>query len=112
MCVTELPTSVARVGGSVERFDTHRRAYKSVATENSGHVVATLLIPPETPVVYPAKPEHAWNSNKLRVKRATVLDIADGSQRAVGPHSRSFVYEVGRHRRSRELGVWRRRDDG
>jgi hypothetical protein len=95
MKYAELPTRVARVGGAVKRFEEPRLAYKSVATWDHGHTVATLLVPPETPVVYPAKPAHSWNSNKLRAKRVRVLDIADGHRRAVGPHSRSFVYEVG-----------------
>jgi hypothetical protein len=90
-----LPTRVARVGGAVKQFDEPRLAYKSVATESSGHVVATLLVPPQTRVVYPAKPAHAWNSNKLRAERATVLNIDSPESLAVGPHSRSFVYEVG-----------------
>jgi hypothetical protein len=95
MNATELPTRVARVGGAVKRFEEPRLAYKSVATEQNGDAVATLLVPPETRVVYPAKPSHTWNSNKLRAERARVLDISDGESRAVGPHARSFVYEVG-----------------
>ena len=90
-----LPARVARVGGAVKRFEEPRVAYKSVATRQNGDAVATLLVPPEARVVYPAKPSHAWNSNKLRTERARVLDISDGESRAVGPHARSFVYEVG-----------------
>lgn len=95
MNYAELPTRVARVGGAVKRFEEPRMAYKSVATESDGHAVATLLVPPETPVVYPAKPAHTWNSNKLRAKRVRVLDIDGPESRAVGPHARSFVYRVG-----------------
>jgi hypothetical protein len=95
MQYAELPTRVARVGGAVKRFEEPRVAYKSVATRKNGATVATLLVPPNTPVVYPARPAHSWNSNKLRAKRVRVLDIADGESRAVGPHSRSFIYEVG-----------------
>jgi len=91
----DLPTRVSRVGGAVKMFDTPRIAYKSVATVDNGHTVCTLLVPPQTRVVYPAKASQSWNSNKLRTESATVLHIADGNKRAVGPHSRSFVYEVG-----------------
>lgn len=91
----ELPTRVARVGGAVKTFERPRAAYKSVATRKHGDAVATLLVPPEARVVYPEKESQSWNSNKLRAERARVLDISDGESRAVGPHARSFVYEVG-----------------
>jgi hypothetical protein len=90
-----LPVRATRVGGAVKRFDEPRIAYKSVATESTGHAVATLLVEPGSRVVYPARPAHSWNSNKLRTERVTVLDIDAPESRAVGPHARSFVYEVG-----------------
>lgn len=91
----ELPVRVTRVGGAVKRFEEPRLAYKSVATESTGHAVCTFVVPPESRVVYPARPAHSWNSNKLRTERAVVYDIDAPESRAVGPHARSFVYEEG-----------------
>lgn len=95
MTILDLPTRVARVGGAVKRFDEPRYAYKSVATRESGARVARLVVLPNEPVVYPARPAHAWNGNKLRARRVYVDSIAGPESVAVGPHARSFQYREG-----------------
>jgi hypothetical protein len=67
----DLPAKVVRGGGTVMEFDQPRHAYKSVA----GDRVCTLIVPADTPVVYPQS-SGSWNNEHLRVAEAIVDDIS------------------------------------
>lgn len=86
-----LPSKYVRHGGDVATFDDPRLAYKQVADER----VATLLVPPETRVVYPAAPSRSWNNEHLRVEQAIVDSIEGDETRAENGMETGFWYEEG-----------------
>jgi hypothetical protein len=85
-----LPAKVVREGGTVMEFDQPRHAYKSVA----GGRVCTLIVPADTPVVYPQS-SGAWNNEHLRVAEAIVDDIGGEETRAENAMESGFWYVEG-----------------
>jgi hypothetical protein len=85
-----LPAKVVREGGTVMEFDQPRHAYKSVA----GGRVCTLIVPADTPVVYPQS-SGAWNNEHLRVAEAIVDNIEGEDTRAENAMESGFWYVEG-----------------
>lgn len=86
--IEELPAKVVRVGGAVKTFDRWKKAYKKAEND----VVITLLVPPQTRVVYPAAPKQSWNNSKLRLERAYVSNISGDSRVATSVCADDFTY--------------------
>lgn len=91
------PARVARRGGAVKTFDTDKVLWKKVhLPDREG--LARLILPYNTRLVYPEKPSHSWNGNKLRAEFVVVDDIQelDGESApedtARAPHARDFTY--------------------
>jgi hypothetical protein len=94
------PVRVARVGGAVRTFDTPRTLWKRGHLQDDECIIELELPAGET-LVYPCKPSHAWNNNKLRASAVRVRDIQTpgGDQTnadvAYAPHVRGFAYPHG-----------------
>lgn len=86
----DLPAKVVREGGTVLTFDEPRHAYKKVSDER----VCTLLVPPDTRVVYPQS-SGSWNNEHLRVEAAIVDDIEGDETRAENAMATGFWYVEG-----------------
>ena len=105
----DLPAKVVREGGTVMEFDQPRHAYKSVA----GDRVCTLIVPADTPVVYPQS-SGSWNNGHLRVAEAIVDNVEGEVTRAENAMESGFWYVEGervvardRHRRIMAAGLGR-----
>lgn len=72
--LTELPTRVARVGGSVETFEHPKMGYKVVSAAGED-AIAELMVPPKTPVVYPKRESGSWNHTFIRAAVVQTLNI-------------------------------------
>lgn len=95
------PVRVCRVGGAVRAFATPRLIWKKGHRVGGGECLIKLALPAGERLVYPARPAHNWNGNKLRAEavRVLALESAAGDRLSddtvIAPHRRDFEYPVG-----------------
>lgn len=94
------PAKVARIGGAIKTFDEPKIVYKQAKARNERCVVV-MELPVGEELVYPDRPAHSWNSDKLRASAIEVVRVEqiDGDVMDVdGAYSYNvpkFTYPVG-----------------